>query len=95
MILAAATKFHIDVTDEDVILCGCRHGDIFKQLKLLGFNPKDGYREIEQGFITHRNEFLNRKEAFYHAKECGQLSAKIIYDREEKNSISLISEDLW
>lgn len=95
MILAAAIKIHIDKTDKDVVLCGCRHGDIFAQLQDLGFNPKDGYKEIEQGFITHKNEFLNRKEAFYHAKECGQLSAKIIYDREKNNSTSLISEDLW
>lgn len=95
MILAAAIKCEIAKTGQEVVLCGCRHGDIFKQLQSLGFDPKDGYKEIEQGFITHKNEFLNRKEAFYHAKECGQLSAKIISDRERIGSVSLISEDLW
>lgn len=97
MILAAAIKFHIEKTNEDVVLCGCRHGDIFEQLKLLGFEPQKGYKEIEQGFITHKNEFLTRKEAFEHAKQCGQLGAKIVYEREHGDigGTNLISEDLW
>ena len=86
----AAIKFHIDKTDETVVLCGCRHGDIFGQLKRLGFHPKEGYQEIAQGFITNKGEFLNRHEAFYHAKECGQLPDNLkIYD------YRLFSEDLW
>ena len=98
MILAAAIKYRIEATNEDVILCGCRHGDIFMQLKKLGFEPRKGYEEIEQGFITHKNEFLNRKEAFEHAKQCGQLCEKLIDAREEGREIggiNLISEDLW
>ena len=51
MILAAAIKFHIEKSGEDVVLCGARHGDIFKQVKQLGFEAKKGYKEIEQGFI--------------------------------------------
>lgn len=90
MILAAAIKFHIDKTDEDVVLCGCRHADIFDQLKRLGFHPKEGYQEIAQGFITNRGEFLTRSEALDHAKECGQVPDKPnIYDDR------LFSEDLW
>ena len=95
MILASAIKYHITSTDKDVILCGARHGDIFIQLEALGFNPREGYEEIEQGFIDHHNNFLNREEAYYHAKECGQLCAKIISDRESKHGLQLISEDLW
>lgn len=97
MILAAAIKYHIKETNMDVVLCGCRHGDIFYQLKALGFEPRNGYEEIEQGFIDHKNNFLTRREAFEHAKECGQLSSKIIYDREhgEIGGTKLISEDLW
>ena len=37
MIIAAAIKYHIESTNEDVVLCGVRHGDIFVQLKALGF----------------------------------------------------------
>ena len=97
MIIAAATKYHIKATNKDVILCGCRHGDIFVQLEALGFEPKQGYKEIEQGFITHKNEFLTRQEAFEHAKQCGQLAAKIVYEREHGcvGGLNLISEDLW
>lgn len=89
MILAAAIKFHIDKTDEEVVLCGCRHGDIFKQLKSLGFDPKKGYKEIEQGFITNKNKFLTREEAYIHAIICGQVKLH----REDMKS--LFSEDLW
>lgn len=97
MILAAAIKYHITATDKDVVLCGCRHGDIFVQLNALGFKPKEGYTEIEQGFIDHNGKFLSRKEAYEHAKEIGQLCNKIIYDREHGGVVgtNMISEDLW
>ena len=95
MILAAAIKYYIEKTGEVVILCGARHGDIFKQIENLGFEPRKGYTELEQGFIDHHNNFLNRKEAYNHAKACGQLCAKIIYDRESAKRYELISEDLW
>ena len=98
MILASAIKFHIDVTDQDVVLCGCRHGDIFQQLKMLGFSPKEGYKEVEQGFINHKGEFLTRSEAYYYAKECGQICEKVISERENPDygfQDKLISEDLW
>ena len=98
MILAAAIKYKIQSTGKEVILCGARHGDIFKQLEGLGFGPRDGYEEIAQGFIDNHNNFLTRKEAFDHAKFCGQLADRIIYDRENgriPGGLKLISEDLW
>ena len=97
MILAAAIKYHVKKTGKDVILCGARHGDIFTQLEQLGFEPRDGYDEIEQGFIDHHNNFLTREEAYEHAKMCGQLCEKIIYEREREGVFGkkMISEDLW
>ena len=102
MILAAAIKYRIEKTGKEVVLCGCRHGDIFQQLEALGFDPGNGYEEIEQGFINHRGDFLNRQEAFCHAYQCGQLSSKIYYKKNRyigtKDAIKLpelISEDLW
>lgn len=95
MILASAIKYYIEATGEIVVLCGPRHGDIFKQLQDLGFEPKKGYKEIEQGFITHDGKFLNRVEAFNYAKEIGQVSEKVILDREKTGQLALISEDLW
>lgn len=98
MILASAIKFRIEATGEEVVLCGCRHGDIFMQLPALGFEPRKGYKEIEQGFIDNNNNFLTREEAFEHAKQCGQISSKIAYARDHGESVGgkqMISEDLW
>lgn len=97
MILASAIKYKIEATGKEVVLCGARHGDVFDQLEALGFKPRQGYKEIEQGFIDHKNNFLTREEAFEHAKMCGQLCEKIIYEREEKShwGKEMISEDLW
>lgn len=97
MILASAIKYKIEATGKEVVLCGARHGDVFNQLKALGFEARKGYEEIEQGFIDHKNNFLARKEAYEHAKMCGQICEKIIYEREEKNPFgtNMISEDLW
>lgn len=47
MIIAAAIRFHIDKSDKDVTLCGNSHANIFKQLSDLGFEPKEGYKELE------------------------------------------------
>ncbi len=97
MILAAAIKYKIEKTGEEVILCGCRHGDIFQQLRALGFDPRDGYEEIEQGFIMHDGKFLDRRTAFKYARECGQLSERLYDDklRMYGNNPELISKDLW
>lgn len=64
-------------------------------LEQLGFKPREGYKEIEQGFIDHHNNFLTREEAYEHAKMCGQFCGKIIYERESSFGKKLISEDLW
>lgn len=98
MILASAIKYKIEATGKEVVLCGARHGDVFNQLEALGFKTRKEYEEIEQGFIDHKNNFLTRKEAFEHAKMCGQLCENIIYERESgKNPFgkNMISEDLW
>ena len=97
MILAAAIKCYVTKTNSEVILCGARHGDCFAQLNTLGFSPHIDYLDIEEGFIDNHNNFLTRQEAFNHAKEIGQLSSKIVYEREhgEIGNNKLISEDLW
>lgn len=95
MILAAAIKYHIEDSNKDVVLCGARHGDIFKQMELLGLEPQKPNREM-QGFIDHNGNFLDRKEALEHAHQCGQISS-MIYDKKTngQNFSELISEDLW
>ena len=89
MIIAAACKMLIN--NNEVVLCGVRHGDIYNQLKQMGFNPDD-FEELEQGFVTHKNEFLNRQEAYNHAIECGQLSATV---KDTINNGILFSEDIY
>lgn len=88
MILCSAIKFHIDKTNKEVILCGLRHGDIFKQLEALGFEPHKGYKEIEQGFLTDFGIFLSRNQAYTVALKYGQL-------KHPKDNEELFSEDLW
>ena len=95
MIICAAVCFKIDKTGEEVILCGVRHGHCFQQLPLLGVEPRKGYEEIEQGFVTHDNRFLNRKEALAHAVVCGQVSGDMAIDYKTKKKKELFSEDLW
>ena len=87
MILAAAIKYHIKKTGKDVILCGARHGDIFSQLEQLGFGPRDGYDEIEQGFIDHHNNFLTREEAMSMQK-CVVSFVQKLYTKEKKKAHS-------
>ena len=88
MIIAAAVKFYIEKTDQEVILCGLRHNAVFKQLKALGFRPHNGYKELEQGFLTTDGDFLNREQAYYHAVECKQIEP-------DDGPDYLISEMLW
>lgn len=95
MVVAAAIKFKILKTGEEVVLCGCRHDDIFTQLKALGFKPHEGYEEIEQGFIDNRNNFISREKAYNEAKLCGQLYIKVELKKEQNNDHILYSEDLW
>jgi len=46
-----------------------------------------------QGFLDHEGNFLDRRQAYIHAKECNQVLRKVdptVYD-----GSSLFSEDLW
>lgn len=93
MIVRAAIKYLLypgPSTGREVILPLHRHGDGGKILKDLGFNVGD-FKIIEQGFITDKDEFLDRREAADHAYECGQL----VETAEESRIDMLMSEDLW
>lgn len=96
MILCAAIKFHIDKTDKNVVIPCWRHGEAYKILRDLGFGAKDGYKEIEQGFITTENEFLNRREAYVHVVRCGQLNQTTLWYKEDHgDGYELYSEDIY
>lgn len=95
MIICAA----IDITfvnskDEvvNLIVCGHRHCDCFKTIRQL---DNKHTQWTVQGFINHKGEFLDRKEAFNHAKEIGQCNATQRYYWEDNNQKELYSEDLY
>ena len=96
MIIAAACKMLIN--NNEVILCEVRHEDIYKQLEALKINM-NSVEELEQGFVTHRNEFLNRHDAYIIASKNGQLCARVKLEKNKAREFGkipeLISEDLW
>ena len=94
MIICSAIQYKINKTDKAVTLCGLRHTDIIKQLKLLGLNPQD-YTEISLGLINHKNEFLDRYAAYKEAKQCGQLPVTVLVSKESYGKYRLYSEDLF
>lgn len=66
------------------VLTGRRHHNILALFGLLGHNHLD-YNKI-QGFITSKNQFVDRTEAAKIAYEAGQIDGPSDY---------LISEDLY
>ena len=95
MIVCAAIKINfIDLSDEiqEMIICGHRHQNCLYTIAHLS---KKWTNWKIQGFINHKGEFLDRKEALAHALECGQLSATHRYYQEDHNIDELYSEDLY
>lgn len=87
MVLCAAIKY------EEVVIPCHRHYNGYEILHELGI--KNYCDKVEEGFITTKNEFLNRKEAFIEAMNCGQLSAITRQYKQDKFEIELFSEDLY
>lgn len=95
MIICAALLVQIEGLNHTTIIPCRRHGDGFKILEDLGYAHKTKYKVIEQGFINHKGEFLNRKEAFQYVYEIGQLSATTRWYHEDHGRDELYSEDLY
>lgn len=95
MIICAALKIQVEGLDHETIVPCWRHGKGFELLVDLGFQAKKGYKVLEQGFMTHKGEFLNRKEAFQHVKDIGQCNATQRWYWEDHNQDELYSEDLY
>ena len=95
MIICAAIKIQVEGLDHETIIPCHRHGDGFKLLKDLWYIPREGYKEIAQGFITHSGEFLDRKQALLHALSCGQLSQTHKWYQADNKIDELYSEDLY
>ena len=95
MIICAAINITFVNSQNEVInliVCGHRHGDCYKTIRQL---DNKHTQWTVQGFINHKGEFLDRKEAFEHAKECGQCNETQRYYWEDHNQDELYSEDLY
>ena len=76
-----------------VIVCGHRHGNCYGIMQHMDVATK--VNEVE-GFINHKGEFLDRKEAYKHALECGQINSHNEWYREDNQVPNeLDSEDLY
>lgn len=96
MIICAAIKiseFYPDNPTKDLIICGHRHGNCFEVINELKI--KVGFSHQVQGFIDHNGNFLNREEAFIHARQCGQISPTTVDYKKENGELELYSEDLY
>jgi hypothetical protein len=94
MIICAAIKIQMDNVEHRTIVPCRRHGDGFKIIKDL-VQSRTAFKEIAQGFIDDKGNFLDRKEALIHAIKCGQLSQTHRWYREDHNINELYSEDLY
>lgn len=70
-----------------IVMCGWRHPCIFQQMP---DNPETfaDVKKTTQGFLTNKNRFLTREEAYDLVKRNGQLTKPLI-------GAMLTSEDLW
>lgn len=96
MIVCAAIKIKYierppDADIKELVVCGLRHCNCFQVIHAMRVSTI----ERIQGFINHKGEFLDRKEALAHAMECGQITATHRYYQEDHNIDELYSEDLY
>lgn len=89
MIISAAVR--AKVNGEENIFPVHRHADFFDWMKML--HCQYNKNEVEQGFIaydpkTGKEEFVNRVDAWLHARECGQIKSNEVIG-------TLYSEDLY
>lgn len=93
MIVAAAVRINHCVCS---MAAPARHHDILRQIAGLfdpGERPGHTYEAETQGFIEDSGQFLDRRAALAHARECGQVLKRkpgVGYQGDE-----LFSEDLW
>lgn len=95
MIVAAAVKINNAVIS---MAAPARHHDILRAIVSLyepGSRPSWTYAEEEQGFVTNKGEFLGRREAFNHARNCGQGTPRRRTAPGNYEGDELFSEDLW
>lgn len=94
MIICAAIKIQLNNLDHPTIIPCWRHAYGYGELNDL-VPDRSAYGKIIDGFINHKGEFLDRKEAYKHAVECGQLNQTVRWHKFDHNEDELYSEDLY
>lgn len=96
MILCAAVDITFVNSKNEVnhlTVCGRRHGDCYQIIRQL---DNKHTQWSEEGFISHDGKFFDRREAYKHALECGQINQHAKWYREDNNyEEELYSEDLY
>ncbi len=78
-----------------LVLCGFRHGDIFCQTRMLRKQRMElGVLEEEQGFLTSKNRFVDRREAATIALSQNQFKDPEEYFEVSKSNY-LYSENIY
>lgn len=92
MIVSAATKLYFDEAHKDwAVIPLHRHKDcgiILHELQVETWG-------CEEGFLTDKGDFLDRKRALDHAIACGQVDPESLAGEDIVRSGILFSEDLW
>ena len=74
MVCRAAVKV-LDLRQNKELTIPChRHCDAFHILKEFGYRKSVDYKEIAQGFLNERDEFMTRIEAWMPCMHCKQPS---------------------
>lgn len=81
-----------DNIETGLVVCGRRHGDCY--MTILGLKPDYAETATErdnQGFMSSKNRYVDRVEAYQIAKAAGQL----LMNLDEQEKPQLISENLY
>lgn len=94
MIICAAIKLNMkNEAQTELIIPGRRHGDCWVVISQLNDNWRGATRT--EGFITDEGVFVDRRQAFISACQCGQLSQTTKWYKQDHNDFELYSEDLY
>jgi len=85
-ILCAAIALSVRNDEPPVIIGGFRHGECMTAAIKMGYS--NYISQDEQGFLTSKGRFVDRKEAKVIAKNANQLIRDSIFE-------NLISEDIY
>ena len=94
MIICAAIKTQMIGLNEPTIIPCFRHAHGYKILQDL-VSDRRLYGQVVEGFIDNDGHFLDRKEAYKHTIECGQLSKTVRWQKFDHDDKELYSEDLY